>query len=160
MIDFARLRTCLVCRIFHEICNCLCFVYGLSMLPIRGEFVVYLYWYLPLFCHGNGTLDWQVRHQWSNTDALQWRHNGCDTVSNHQPRECFLIHLIRQRSKKTSKLRVTGLGAGNSLETGEFPAQRASDAENVSIWWRHHWMSVMLVNAKPQPNAANSQPYA
>ena len=21
---------------------------------------------------------------------------------------------------------------------GEFPAQRASDAENVSIWWRHH----------------------
>ena len=27
---------------------------------------------------------------------------------------------------------------GNSLETGEFPAQRASNAENVSIWWRHH----------------------
>ena len=22
--------------------------------------------------------------------------------------------------------------------TGEFPSQRASDAENVSIWWRHH----------------------
>ena len=22
--------------------------------------------------------------------------------------------------------------------TGEFPAQRASYAENVSIWWRHH----------------------
>ena len=22
--------------------------------------------------------------------------------------------------------------------TGEFPAQRSSDAENVSIWWRHH----------------------
>ena len=22
--------------------------------------------------------------------------------------------------------------------TGEFPAQRASNAENVSIWWRHH----------------------
>ena len=21
---------------------------------------------------------------------------------------------------------------------GEFPTQRASDAENVSIWWRHH----------------------
>ena len=24
--------------------------------------------------------------------------------------------------------------------TGEFPAQRASNAENVSIWWRHHEM--------------------
>ena len=36
------------------------------------------------------------------------------------------------------KHRVTGLCAGNSPVTGEFPAQRASNAENVSIWWRHH----------------------
>ena len=27
---------------------------------------------------------------------------------------------------------------GNSPVTGEFPAQGASKAENVSIWWRHH----------------------
>ena len=39
---------------------------------------------------------------------------------------------------KTSKLRVTGLCAGNSPVTDEFPAQKASNAENVSIWWRHH----------------------
>ena len=39
--------------------------------------------------------------------------------------------------KKTSKLRYTGLCAGNSPGTGEFPAQKASNAENVSIWWRH-----------------------
>ena len=26
----------------------------------------------------------------------------------------------------------------NSPGTGEFPAQMASDAENVSFWWRHH----------------------
>ena len=44
----------------------------------------------------------------------------------------------RCRSKKTSKLRVTGLCEGKSPVTGEFPAQRASNAENVSIWWRHH----------------------
>ena len=36
----------------------------------------------------------------------------------------------------TSKLRVTRLGAGNSPRTGEFPAQMASYAENVSVWWR------------------------
>ena len=41
-------------------------------------------------------------------------------------------------SKKTSKLRVTGLCTGNSPMTGKFPAQKASNAENVSIWWRHH----------------------
>ena len=45
---------------------------------------------------------------------------------------------IACRSKKTSKLRVTGLCEGNSPVTGEFPAQRASYADNVSIWWRHH----------------------
>ena len=39
---------------------------------------------------------------------------------------------------KTSKLHVTGLCEGNSPVTGEFPAQRASNTENVSIWWRHH----------------------
>ena len=46
--------------------------------------------------------------------------------------------LFRRRSKKTSKLRVTGLYAGNSPVTGEFPSQMASNAGNVSIWWRHH----------------------
>ena len=70
--------------------------------------------------------------------ALQWRHNGRDVVSNHWRRDCLLICLFRRRSKKTSKLRVTDLREGNSPETGDFPTQRASNAENVSIWWRHH----------------------
>ena len=47
----------------------------------------------------------------------------------------------RGRSKKTSKLRITGLCEGNSPVTGEFPAQRTSNAENVFIWWRHHALS-------------------
>ena len=66
--------------------------------------------------------------------SLQWRHNGRDGVSNYQPHDCLLNHLFRRRSKKISKLRVTGLCAGNSPVTGEFPATRASNAENVSIW--------------------------
>ena len=35
--------------------------------------------------------------------ALQWRHNGRDSVSNHQPRDCLLNRLFRRQSKKTSK---------------------------------------------------------
>ena len=66
--------------------------------------------------------------------ALHWRFNDHDGVSNHQPHGCLLNLLFRRWSKKTSKLPVTGLCVG----TGEFPAQRASYAENVSIWWRHH----------------------
>ena len=48
----------------------------------------------------------------------------------------------RRRSKKTSKFRVTDLYVGHSPVTGEFPAQRASNAENVSIWWRHHVIDI------------------
>ena len=46
--------------------------------------------------------------------SLQWRHNDHDSVSNHQPHGCLLNRLFRRGSKKTSKLRVTGLCVGNS----------------------------------------------
>ena len=42
--------------------------------------------------------------------------------------------------RKKTKLRVTGFCAENSRVTGEFPAQRASNAENIAIWWRHRGM--------------------
>ena len=85
---------------------------------------------------------------------LQWRHNERDVVSNHQPRDCFLNRLSRRRSKKTSKVRVTmvtGLCEGNSPMTIEFPTQMASNAENVSIWWRYHDDAVM-VNSTFRPS--------
>ena len=69
---------------------------------------------------------------------LHWRHNERDGVSNHQPHDCLLIRLFRHRWNKISKLRVTGLCEGNTPVTGELPAQRASNAENIPIWWRHH----------------------
>ena len=75
---------------------------------------------------------------------LRWCHNGHDCVSNHQSHNCLLNRLFRRRSKKTSKLRVTGLCARNSPETGEFPAQKASNTHNVSIGWRHHEMATVL----------------
>ena len=81
--------------------------------------------------------------------AVRWRHNGCDSVSNHQPYYCLLNRLFRRWWKKTPKLRVTGLCAGNSPGTGEFPAQMASNAENVSISWRHHCTQIFHVYARP-----------
>ena len=48
------------------------------------------------------------------TNTLHWRHNDFDSVSNHQPHGCLFNPLFRRRSKKTSKLRVTGLCRGNS----------------------------------------------
>ena len=48
--------------------------------------------------------------------SLRWCHNGHDGVSNHQPQHCLPNRLCGCRSKKTSKLRVTGLWAENSLD--------------------------------------------
>ena len=60
--------------------------------------------------------------------SLQWRHNECIGVSNHQPRDCLHNCLFKAQIKENIK----------APGTGEFPAQMASNAENVSIWWRHH----------------------
>ena len=94
-------------------------------------------WFETLTC--SGYLD--VR-SWANLRSLplslQWHHNGRDGVSNLQPQNCLLKRLFRRRSKEASTLRVTGLCEGNSPVTGEFLTQMASNAENVSIWRRHH----------------------
>ena len=45
---------------------------------------------------------------------------------------------IQAQIKENIKVRVTSLWAWNSPVIGEFPAQLAINAENVSIWWRHH----------------------
>ena len=59
-------------------------------------------------------LEESVGYLQKSFDTLQWRHNGCDSITNHQPNDCLLRRLFRPRSKKTSKLRITGLCAGNS----------------------------------------------
>ena len=87
--------------------------------------------------------------------TLQWRHNGHDCVSNHQRLDCLRTGLFRPRSKKTSKFRVTGLCEGNSPVTGEFPAQRASNAEIVSIWWRHHELIMTNLNSIIWPGSGS-----
>ena len=51
---------------------------------------------------------------WVFPMTLHWHHNDHDGVSNRQPRGCLLNRLFKRRSKKASKLRVTGLCAGNS----------------------------------------------
>ena len=73
-------------------------------------------------------------------------------IANHQPHYCLLNLLFRRRSKKTSKLRVTGLCEGNSPVTGELPAQMASNAENISIWWCHHVGVIIVVYCYAVPS--------
>ena len=83
---------------------------------------------------------WMFTHMYKTRSS----HNGHHSVSNHQPYECLLKRLFRCRSKKTPKLRITGLCAGNSPGTGEFPAQIASNTEmfpsdDVIMWCQMMW---------------------
>ena len=94
----------------------------------KMEFVTLIYW----SCHCNNQSKKELRiffnRQWyphcyhsivmqSQENSvcliclctLHWRHNGRDSVSNHQPHNCLLNRLFRRRSKKTSQLPVTGL---------------------------------------------------
>ena len=96
--------------------------------------------------------------------TLQWHHNEHNGISNHRRLHCLLNCLFRHRSKKTSKLRLTCLCVGNSTVTGDFPAQRASNAETAYIWWSHHgtplvlckWQAIIYTNTHcHQFSAAN-----
>ena len=70
--------------------------------------------------------------------SLLWRHNGRDSVSNHKPHHCLLNRLFGRKSKKTSKLRVTGLCAGNSqwpVTRNIFPFDDVIMCSSQCIMW-------------------------
>ena len=81
--------------------------------------------------------------------SLHWRHNGHDSVSNHQPHDCLLNRLfIRAQIKKNITAPCHWPFFVEFIGDRWIPAQGASNAENVSIWWRHHgidelWFGVL-----------------
>ena len=85
--------------------------------------------------------------------SLQWHHNERDHVSNNRRLDCLLNCLYRCRSKKTSKLLVTGLCEGNSPwpvnSSRKGPVTRKMfPFDDVIIfcvdrWLREGWISVV-----------------
>ena len=83
--------------------------------PIPGKTVFILRQVRQCVIHALDKASMGKSHSWLGwSRSLQWRHNGRDGVSNHQPHHCLLNRLFGRRSKKTPKLRVTGLCTGNS----------------------------------------------
>ena len=76
--------------------------------------------------------------------ASQWRHNERDGVSIYRRLGCLIKRLFRRRWNETSLLRIIGLSFGYIPAIGEFPAQRASNVENVSISRGHHMRLMAL----------------
>ena len=71
-----------------------------------------------------------VINRFDEMKASHYRDVIMSVISNHRRLDCLLNRLFKHRSKKTLKLRVTGLCEGNSPVTDEFPTQRPSNAEN------------------------------
>ena len=87
-----------------------------TQIPITNTNKANLFEYLMSDTYTQDTVTWYIGNslQCLNLLALRWRHIGRESVSNHQPHDYLLSRLITHRSKKISKLRVTGLWAGYS----------------------------------------------
>ena len=77
--------------------------------------------------------------------TLHWRHFDHDWGPRLRLKSpatwLFTQSFIRAQIKKIIKAPRHWPLCGEFTGTGEFPTQRVSNAENVSIWWRHHDVS-------------------
>ena len=79
-----------------------------------------------------------VKQSMSNCLAPHYSDVIMSAMTSQITNFAIVYSTVYRRSKKTSKLRVTGLCEGKSPMTGESPLPMASNADSVSIWWRHH----------------------
>ena len=101
--------------------------------------------------------EWEVSHF---RVPLQWRYNRCNGVSNHRCLGFLLNRLFRRRSKKTSKLRVTGLCGGihrwpvNSPHKGPV-TRKIFPFDYVTMWQmsfsNHMWADHTLLGVSEPP---------
>ena len=72
--------------------------------------------------------------------------NERDGVSNHQSHDCLLNRLFKAQIKENIKAPRHWPLCGEFTIAGEFPAQMASNAENVSSWWLHHDIKIFQIH--------------
>ena len=70
--------------------------------------------------------------------SLLWRHNGRDSVSNHQLTFVYPIVYSDADRRRHQSSALLAFVRGIHRWPVNSSAQMASNAENVSIWWRHH----------------------
>ena len=93
------------------------------------------FWVMAL----NGLMNIQGHHHKAahHDSTIQWHHNERDGVSNHRRFHVFTKSFVQAQIKIHQSSESLAF-VRNSPVTGELPAQRASNAKTVSIWWRHN----------------------
>ena len=73
--------------------------------------------------------------RWKLHTSLQWRHNERGGVSNHPLIAQLLVHAkVKENIKAPRHWPLCGEFTGDRW----IPRTKSSNAENASIWWRHH----------------------
>ena len=92
----------------------------------------------------NQSVNQSINHSVSHSNRGHTNVHYSDVIMGSMASQITSLSIVystvysRCRSKKISKLCVTGLCWGNSPVTGQLPREMASNVENISIWWRHH----------------------
>ena len=127
----------------------LCDMYLICRRIVQQNSLVHLFQVVEVY-----GFDWTA-HVWmrirvvSNGDCLWWLamhyYDVIMSAMASQITSLMIVYSIVYSGADQRKLCVAGFCAGNSPVTSEFPAQIASNTENLSIWWRHlgglwfHW---------------------
>ena len=157
--DELKFRSCLLCFFFCLIMTFFGYIRHLVFIKFMAYFLTSLY---HDFKNNKLNFMWLLIVRW-RLIALEGS-RGINTVSTHyndvimgmmasQITSLTIVYSTvysdtdQRKHQSSASLAIC---AGNSLVTGEFPAQMASNAENVSIWWCHHehlhcmlWWSVV-----------------
>ena len=70
--------------------------------------------------------------------SLHWRHNERHGVSNHRHIDCLRNRFVQAHTQGNINTPRHWHLWGKSTDDRWIPITRASVAENVFIWWRHH----------------------
>ena len=131
--------------ISYSISLCWLLTFILYVCLISSEYIKYPWKWMKFRC--KNCLNISITIRWLHNSVrpsaaytLQWLHNGRNSPPLFTQPEPFIQTQIKENIKAPRHWPM----CGNSLVTSEFPAQMASYAENVSIWWRHHDASGMM----------------
>ena len=110
-----------ICHVVRMICDHFFIFVSISHYSHIRRFVITR---APSYFTCGKTSNITKREPWANV-SLQWHHKRVRWLINHRRIYCLSNRLLRRRSKKTSKLRATGLCDGNPVTDG-FPSQWVS----------------------------------
>ena len=84
-------------------------------------------------------------HLYNTASQVLWKMHYSDVIMGAIASQITSLTIVYSTVySSVDQTKHKSLRAGNSPVTDEFPAQMASNAENVSIWWRHHGIGYMI----------------